>query len=158
MIAAKRFAAARIGSVACALALTQAALGPAIAQTPAKPLAPSAVTSPEQGRYTMTPTPDGFLRLDTRSGAVSLCKIEADSARCRIAADERSALDDEIARLSKDNAALRAKLAGNDKPGADYGWKLPNERDIDAAMNYAQRMVRRMLDYLNDSGSQKGPT
>ena len=150
--------AARGWSAVLALVLVQPMLGPAMAQTAAKPLAPPAVTPGEQGRYTMTPTPDGFLRLDTRSGAVSLCKIEADNARCRIAADERNAFDDEIARLTKDNAALRAKLAGNDRPGADYGWKLPNERDIDAAMNYAQRMVRRMLDYLNDSGSQKGPT
>ena len=45
------------------------------------------------GRFTMTATANGFLRLDTRTGAVSLCVVQGGTAQCRVAADERTALD-----------------------------------------------------------------
>ena len=35
------------------------------------------------GRYTMHQTEDGFVRLDTQTGAVSLCRKEANAWSCR---------------------------------------------------------------------------
>ena len=48
----------------------------------------------ENGRYAMTPAPDGFLRLDTRTGAVSLCAVSAGAVSCRASAEERRALEE----------------------------------------------------------------
>jgi hypothetical protein len=67
----------------------------------------------ENGRYTMSATPDGILRLDTRSGAVSTCTNKGGWV-CRVVPDERAALDTEIGRLQKENGALKSQLAQRD--------------------------------------------
>jgi hypothetical protein len=63
------------------------------------------------GRYRLSPTPDGYLKLDSRSGAVSECKRGPDGYQCRLVPDEQAALQAEIDRLAKANSALRDQLA-----------------------------------------------
>src|SRR3954449_10654140 len=63
------------------------------------------------GRYRLSPTPEGFLKLDSRSGAVSECKRGPEGYQCRLVPDEQSALQAEIDRLAQENAALREQLA-----------------------------------------------
>lgn len=67
----------------------------------------------ENGRYTLSPVTDGFLRLDTRNGVVSIC-TNKDGWICRLVPDERAALDTEIGRLQADNKNLREQLAQRD--------------------------------------------
>ena len=70
------------------------------------------------GRYRLSPTPDGYLKLDSRSGAVSECKRGPDGYQCRLVPDEQAALQAEIDRLAKENAALREQLATAGPPPA----------------------------------------
>ena len=42
----------------------------------------------EPGRYAMTPAGDGFLRLDTATGAVSICRQKLDAWTCEGVADD----------------------------------------------------------------------
>jgi hypothetical protein len=67
----------------------------------------------ENGRYTLSPVTDGFLRLDTRNGVVSICTNKSGWI-CRLVPDERDALDTEIGRLQTDNKQLREQLAQRD--------------------------------------------
>lgn len=67
----------------------------------------------ENGRYTLSPVTDGFLRLDTRNGVVSIC-TNKNGWICRLVPDERAALDTEIGRLQADNKSLRDQLAQRD--------------------------------------------
>ena len=53
----------------------------------------------ENGRYALSPIPDGVIRLDTRTGAVSTCNNNGTGWACYSAPDERAALDAEIGRL-----------------------------------------------------------
>ncbi len=64
----------------------------------------------ENGRYSMSQVGDGFLRLDTRTGAVSNCTNKGGWV-CRAVPDERSALDTEIGRLQSENQKLKDQLA-----------------------------------------------
>lgn len=64
----------------------------------------------ENGRYTLSPVTDGFIRLDTRNGEVSIC-TNRNGWTCRLVPDERTALDTEIGRLQGDNKQLREQLA-----------------------------------------------
>ena len=75
----------------------------------------------DNGRFTMTPASNGFLRLDTRTGSVSLCTVVNGAAECRMAADDRAALLDEIDRLRKE-AASTARRAPADRPYLDQGF------------------------------------
>src|ERR1700759_5578240 len=66
---------------------------------------------PENGRYTLSQTADGFVRLDTRTGAVSTCSNSGNGWACYLVPDERAALDAEIGRLQDDNEKLKTQLA-----------------------------------------------
>ncbi|MGJ5176003.1 hypothetical protein ACQR16_19210 [Bradyrhizobium oligotrophicum] len=69
----------------------------------------------DKGRYTMSTTPDGVVRLDTRTGAVSTCNNNAGTGwACYAVPDERAALDAEIGRLQAENERLRSQLASRD--------------------------------------------
>jgi hypothetical protein len=64
----------------------------------------------ENGRYTMSAVADGVIRLDTRSGAVSICNNSGNGWACYAVPDERAALDAEIGRLQSENEKSRAEL------------------------------------------------
>jgi len=69
----------------------------------------------DKGRYTMSTTTDGVVRLDTKTGAVSTCNNSAGSGwACYAVPDERSALDAEIGRLQAENEKLKVQLAARD--------------------------------------------
>ena len=64
----------------------------------------------ENGRYALSPIPDGVIRLDTRSGAVSTCNNAGAGWACYAVPDERAALDEEIGRLQAENEKSKAEL------------------------------------------------
>jgi hypothetical protein len=122
----------------------------------------------ENGRYTLQPSGDGMLRLDTRTGTVSNCSNSAAGWACYVAPDERAALDAEIGRLQTENEKLKAQLASREPsppPGkiedalpksdrapnaADSQRKLeiplPSDQDMDRVMSFLERAWRRLID------------
>jgi hypothetical protein len=70
-------------------------------------------------RYSYNRVDNGFLRLDMRSGEVSLCSAGAGRWSCAPVPDDRRTLGDDIARLQRENAALKKMLL-------DHGLPLPN--------------------------------
>jgi len=118
----------------------------------------------ENGRYTLSPVADGMLRLDTRTGSMSICNDKRNGWACYTLPDERSALDDEIGRLQRENESLRAQLAARDsttgktedafpksdslrKP-PDAGRKPETEApdDLDRALSFLERAWRRLVE------------
>ncbi len=88
------------------------------------------VPDSENGRYAFHAGPDGVLRLDRKNGDVSTCTKQAAGWACYLVADERAALESEIARLSGENGRLKEALLANKLPlpglrGPDAG-KAPN--------------------------------
>ena len=128
----------------------------------------------ENGRYALSPVPDGVIRLDTRTGAVSTCTSGGAGWACYAVPDERAALDAEIGRLQADNEKLKAQLAAREptvtgkidepmpktdqlKPSepkvADGERKieipLPSDRDMDRVMSFLERAWRRLIEMAN---------
>ena len=122
----------------------------------------------ENGRYTLSPIPDGVVRLDTRTGTVSTCTDKGTGWACYAMPDERAALDAEIGRLQKDNDALKAQLAQREpsvpgkideplpkqdslKPKVADGERkieipLPSDRDMERVMGFIESAWRKLLD------------
>ena len=66
----------------------------------------------ENGRYALSPIPDGVIRLDTRTGAVSTCSNGGGGWACYAVPDERQAYDAEIGRLQVENEKSKAEVEG----------------------------------------------
>jgi hypothetical protein len=137
-------------------------------------LAPSvqAQTAPdsENGRYTFSQVPDGMLRLDTRTGAVSLCAKKDAGWACNAVPDERAALESEIARLQRENGALKKDMLarGLPLPGGiasapsttqrelNLKVPLPSDAEIDRVMSAFEKMWRRLQEMVQKTpGSDK---
>jgi hypothetical protein len=133
-----------------------------------------AMPDTENGRYALSTTPDGVLRLDTRTGAVSTCGNSGAGWACYAVPDERAALDAEIGRLQADNEKLKAELASREPtvpgkieeplpksdsmkkgaPKAAEGERkieipLPSDRDMDRMMSFLERAWRRLIEMAN---------
>jgi len=129
------------------LALALFAPSMAFAQTPKAPDA-------ENGRYTMSPAADGVLRLDSRTGQVSICRQRAGGWACEAAADDRAAYEKEIARLQDKVAKLETDLGRG--PGVDL--KLPSDAEVDRVMKFFENVLRRfksMIESLQREEEQK---
>ena len=129
-------------------------------------LAPSvqAQTAPdsENGRYTFSQVADGMLRLDTRTGAVSLCAKKDAGWACNAVPDERAALENEIARLQRENGTLKKDMLarGLPLPGGvasapsaqqrelNLKVPLPSDAEIDRVMSAFEKMWRRLVDMM----------
>jgi len=138
-----------------ALALALGTLAPAAhAQT---------MPDSENGRYTFSAVPDGMLRLDTRTGAVSVCAKKDASWSCTAVPDERQALENEIARLQRENGAMKKDLLARglplpggiaSAPSADKQRELqlkvplPSDAEIDRVMSAFEKMWRRLIDMV----------
>ena len=129
-------------------------------------LVPAAHAQPtpdsENGRYTLSQVADGMLRLDTRTGAVSLCAKKDTGWACNMVPDERQALESEIARLQRENGALKKDMLarGLPLPGGVAGAPstsqrelnlkvpLPSDAEIDRVMSAFEKMWRRLVDMM----------
>ena len=131
--------------------------------------AQTAPADTEQGRFSFHKVDEGFLRLDTRSGQVSLCNHKSLGWACETIPDERLALENEIARLQNGNAALKKELlsrglalpdsvkpepplAQNSDKNSDKNLelKLPSQADIDRVMTFMERVWKRMIEAANN--------
>jgi hypothetical protein len=89
-------------------AVLACAASPAPAQDVAQPSVPS--------RYSFNPVGDGFVRLDNVSGQVAYCSPHTVGWACEAAAEDRAALEKEIARLQDEVAGLKQEVANMREP------------------------------------------
>jgi hypothetical protein len=118
------------------------------------------VPDPERGRFSFQQLPEGTLRLDSRTGQVSLCSKRAVGWACQAVPEDRAALESEIARLQAENAALRRELSSHGitmpdggkppslsaKPDDDAKW--PSNADLDRAMSFLERAWHRLVEMV----------
>ena len=124
--------------------------------------AQTATPDSENGRFTFNQVQDGILRLDTRTGQVSLCGKRTAGWACQAVPDERAALETEIGRLQNENATLKKDMIARGLPlpgGLRAGdpstsgrnqieLKLPSDADIDRMMTFMEKMWRRLIDMV----------
>jgi hypothetical protein len=116
------------------------------------------------GRFSLTPLGEAFLRLDSATGAMSMCAAKEGSFVCEAVADDALALKHEIDRLSEENEAMRLKLLAleaalgaakaektekteKDAPAPAPAIKVP-ELDLDKVAELASRILKRFEDML----------
>jgi hypothetical protein len=106
-------------------------------------------------RYTLEKSDSGFVRLDRQTGAVTLCTEDQGTLTCRMAADERAAYDEDLARLEKRVEALERQLA--DGTAARSG-ELPSDAEIDRSIGIMERFMRAFFNLVQEfQGAEEQP-
>ena len=124
------------------------------------------------GRYTMTPTDGGILKLDTVTGGMSLCTRTGGDWACQPTKDGEQTLRREIDALKSENQVLKDQLTKTEelagigdpskgdgprpggqtdgsRPGGQSKVQLPTEKDIDQAFDYFEAMVKKLRERMN---------
>jgi hypothetical protein len=115
----------------------------------------------EDSRFTFHRTDDGYLRLDGRSGQVSICSRRPAGWLCQLVPDERATLEAEIARLQSDNAALKRELLARNLP-LPGGMRpdppstrideprvsLPSDAELNRMMAFIEKVWKRLVEMI----------
>jgi hypothetical protein len=118
-------------------------------------------------RYTFNKTALGYLRLDTRTGNVSLCSERTVGWACQVVPDDRAVLENEIARLRGENAALKQEILGHGlllpsgaAPEArssqdhELTLRLPSDAEVDRFTAYIGRVWHRLVEAIAQAKKQ----
>jgi hypothetical protein len=119
------------------------------------------------GRYTFNKVAEGFLRLDAQTGEVSVCSQRTVGWACQAVPEDRAVLENEIARLRRENAALKKDMLARglplpsgalpEPPVLRDGDRLPRlggNSDLDLMVALVGRMWHRLVDAIAQAQKQ----
>ena len=126
--------------------------------------APGATAQSTQ-RFAMQPIEGGVLRLDTETGSMALCTKQSVGLVCE-AVDPPGPAARDSERLATENRELKAEIKRLEallametpqKPTSRAPrLELPSEEDVDKALSYMERMVKKFSDKLKDLEGGRG--
>ena len=152
--------------VASLAALAAVAIGLGLPALSSPAWADEALPDSAGGRYVFQKQADGVVRLDTQTGEVSLCNQKAVGWACEAAPDDRALLESEIARLQRENVALKKDMLARglplppgavaEPPAAQNGvtLRLPTDADIDRMVALAGHLWHRIIDAVERAQKQ----
>jgi len=108
----------------------------------------AAMAAEISGRYVLEKVEQGFLRLDSETGAMALCAARAGVWECAAVKDQGIDLTEELARLKAANEKLKARVAELEKTAGVT--KLPNDQEVDRMMDMFGKMFDRFLDFARE--------
>jgi hypothetical protein len=121
-----------------------------------------------ESRYSFHKVDEGFIRLDMQTGEVALCGRQTVGWACLAVPEDRTVLENEIARLQKENAALKQVLLSHDlalpsgtppepPPANDdkhLTLRLPSTEDIDRMVSFVGHVWQRLVEAIANAQNQ----
>lgn len=105
----------------------------------------------ETQRYQMEKTDTGYVRMDTETGEMSICEERSGQLVCKLAADERTALQDEIGRLQGEIETIEQRIDKLENSlSAKLESTLPSEEEFQKTMGYVERFFRSFMGMIKD--------
>lgn len=130
---------------------------PAILLCMTGPLVASA-EEPADGRFRLERSGDAFVRLDTRTGAMTLCREQDGALVCRMAADERAAYEEDLGRLEKRVAALEEAVAAGQPLAGRQREELPSDEEVERSIGIMERFMRSFFGLVEEFKSKEEKT
>ena len=115
----------------------------------------------DPGRYIMTIVGDSVWRLDSATGAMSVCGQKLDHWACESVADDSLALKAEVDRLTRENEELKDKLAKAEEKEAEAGPLPANPSTqfpglaLDEMSDFVNKMIRSLQDLVRELKQQE---
>ena len=118
-------------------------------------LATTSAFAQDAERYRLERTEDGYVRLDTATGVMTLCR-EADGRLSCAPASQREVAEDEIGALRERIQALETRLAALESRAPVAG--LPPEEEFERGMGYMERFFRMFMGLVREfEGDRQAP-
>lgn len=127
---------------------------PAVLLVAAGPLSASAEDVAD-GRFRLEKSGDAFVRLDTRTGAMTLCREQDGALVCRMAADERAAYEEDLGRLEKRVEALEKTLAAGRPLAGGQREDLPSDEEVERSIGIMERFMRSFFGLVEEFKSRE---
>jgi hypothetical protein len=103
----------------------------------------------DRSDYRRIPTNDGFLEVETSTGAVRECKRTVEGYRCAAPSSEK--LQSEVERLTRDNDELRRRLGpGTRGMSPRTPGSVRSDEDVERALGVMERFIRRFMNILRE--------
>jgi hypothetical protein len=151
-----------------------AAVPPPVAPAPPPTAAVPPASTEDNTRFSFHRVGDSFVRLDGRTGNVSLCRHGAGGWSCQAVPDQRNALENEIGRLQSENATLKRQMLarGLELPGGTTALppvakapetkspearsadrtpprvQLPDDAELNRMFAFMEKVWRRMVEMM----------
>ncbi len=103
----------------------------------------------ETERYRMERTEDGFVRMDTTTGQMSVCQETSGQLVCRTATDERLAYEERIDDLERRVEALESAKG-------TVQQALPSEQEFEQSLGYMRRFFQSFFDIVKEWENDPG--
>lgn len=104
----------------------------------------------QTGRFVMEKTDQGYVRMDTETGDISVCTAEGTQIVCKIAADERAAFQNQLEELDARVTVLERRLGAGNLPAPAVGEGLPSEEEFERGLGYMERFMRRFMGIIQE--------
>ncbi|WP_309083445.1 hypothetical protein [Chelativorans sp.] len=115
------------------------------------PLFGGAAWGQNEERYRLERTENGYVRMDTQTGAMTLCQERSGELVCRTATDEPTANaageagGSDIQALHERLTALEERVKALE---GSNGTNLPLEQEFEQSLNLMERFFRRFVDIV----------
>jgi len=111
-------------------------------------LAPAAAIAQENNaRFALEKSADGFVRMDRVTGEMSICQETGGQLVCKMAADDRTAFENELDRMQENIDALSKRVAILESAPRSL---MPTDEEFDQTMTYMQRFFRGFMDIVKE--------
>jgi flagellar motility protein MotE (MotC chaperone) len=115
------------------------------------PLLVGGALAAEADRYKLEKSGSGWVRMDTQTGEMSICEERAGQLVCKLAADERSAFQEDVDRLLTSIKGLEDRVASLENSlTAKLERTLPTEEEFEKTMSYMERFFRGFIGIVKE--------
>ena len=109
--------------------------------------APATASAQDIQRFQMQRTDNGFMVMDTQTGAASFCRERSGEFVCNETREDQAASQSEIDNLRKKVTELEARIEALEGGSASAG-NLPSETEFEQTLNFMERFFRRFVDIV----------
>jgi len=104
----------------------------------------------DSDRFRLERTENGFVRMDTRTGAMSFCEERSGELACKSAADGQTTGTGQVDALVRRIEELEKRLAALEGRSLQPDAGLPTEEEFEQTMTFMERFLRRFWGVARD--------